>query len=268
MNRVADENAVVEGMVSPGSRANAVDILCVGCQKSATSWAAHVLNLHDNVWIPKQFALSNKEVMFWDRYYKRGLRWYKQIMTPPAGHMKSMDISPGYSRVGPGRAALCYKQSPGARLFLLLRNPIYRDWSSLLMEATLRHKFDIAGARFVDLMVFYDRANVSQFSTYDTTFSVWRKPYGGQLLVGLYDDIVADAKAFYERLCAHCGLDPNAVPNWQERIERRVFKGPDIELPAQMHEFLLKKYRPMILKLQDLIDRDLSDWLCAEPKIR
>jgi hypothetical protein len=249
-------------------RENAVDILGVGAQKSATSWAAHVLNLHPNVWIPQSVAHSGKEVMFWDRHYDKGLAWYRRIMTPPRRGLLSMDVSPGYSRIGAGKVGQCHKLAPGAKIFLLLRNPIYRDWSSLLMEATLRHKFDVVSASFIDLMVFYDKTNVGQFSTYDRTYSLWHQAYGNQLFVGLYDDIVADPKAFYVKLCHHCGLDPDAVNNWQERIMKRVFKGPDIELPPQMHEFLLKKYGPMIAKLQELLGRDLSDWTSASPKVK
>jgi Sulfotransferase family len=164
--------------------------------------------------------------------------------------------------------AQCHQLSPNARVFLLLRNPIYRDWSSLLMEATMRHNFDAANASFIDLMVFYDRTKVSQYSNYAQTYSLWHQKYGSQLLVGLYDDIVSDPHSFYQKLCNHCGLDPDAFPDWRNKVLRRVFKGPGIALPPQMHEFLHKKYRPMIEKLQILIEADLSDWLSDAPKVQ
>lgn len=249
-------------------RENAVDILGIGAQKSATSWAAHVLNLHANIWIPQKIALSGKEVMFWDRHYTRGLHWYARIMTPPDHSMLSMDVSPGYSRIGPRKVAQCRNQSPTCRVFFLMRNPIYRDWSSLLMEATLRKKFDVANASFVDLMVYYDHTNVAQFTTYTKTIQLWREHFGDQLFIGLYDDISNDPHGFYQRLCAHCGVNPDNVPDWRTRIQKRIFKGPDIPLPPQMHEFLRKKYAPMIRELEPMIDRDLSDWLSDDPKVK
>ena len=148
---------------------------------------------------------------------------------------------------------------------MLLRNPIYRDWSSLLMEANLRLKVDLSNVSFVDLMVYYDRTNVAQFSTYATAVKLWKHRYGDQFFVGFYDDIARDPQEFYVTLCAHCGLDPEAVKNWRDRVKKVVFKGPDLALPAQMQEFLSKKYEPMIRELEQLLSRDLSDWLSPDP---
>lgn len=247
---------------------NAVDILGIGAQKSATSWAAHVLNLHSNVWIPQKHAHSGKEVMFWDRHYDKGEHWYARIMTPPDPTMKSMDVSPGYSRIGGKKIARCRNLAPGARIFLLLRNPIYRDWSSLVMEANLRLKVDLESMDTVELFFNYDRTNVAQFCTYASTIENWRRYFGDQLLVGVYDDLAADAHAFYQRLCQHCGLDPDAVPGWGSKIEKRIFEGPTVPLPEDMHRFLRMKYEPMIRRLETLIDRDLSDWLSDTPRVQ
>jgi Sulfotransferase family len=249
-------------------RKNAVDILGIGAQKSATSWAHHVLNLQPDVWVPQKIAHSGKEVNFWDRHYARGLQWYARIMTPPAESMKSMDVSPSYARIGAGKIEQCRRQSPTARIFYLLRNPIYRDWSSLLMEATMRNKFDFTEASFVDMMVYYDKENVARFTTYANTIKNWRQHFGDQLFVGLYDDVVSDPYSFYESLCGHCGLDPNNVEDWRQKVSKRIFAGPGTALPAQLHEFLLKKYRPMVLELEQMIERDLSGWLTEDPKIK
>jgi hypothetical protein len=251
-------------------RENVVDILCVGAQKSATSWAAHVLNLHPKTWIPKENAFSGKEVMFWDAHFKRGLDWYSRIMTPPNETLKSMDISPGYSRIGAGKVAQCHQLSPTAAVFFLMRNPIYRDWSSMMMEAGRRKLTpeQIKSMDFIDLMVLYDSTNVRQFTTYDHTVSLWQDAYKDRFMVGVYDDISNDPHAFYQKLCAHCGLNAEETPNWRTKIERRVFKGPDIELAPQMHDFLRRKYRPMIEKLTTMLDRDLSDWLTDNPQTK
>lgn len=249
-------------------RRNAVDILGVGAQKSATSWAAYALNLHENVWIPKDKAHSGKEVMFWDKHYERGLDWYKQTMTPPNPRMKSMDVSPGYTLVNAERIAECRKQSPGARVFLLLRNPIYRDWSSLLMEASLRHNFDVKGAGTDDILEFYERLDIGRYSTYLKTLLDWRAAYGEKLFVGLYDDIVDDPESFYVQLCRHCRVDPDSAKDWRRRVTTKIFKGPDIALPAEVHAFLRDKYAEMVMALQDELRRDLSDWLSGSPRIR
>jgi Sulfotransferase family len=257
----------VETAPQPGDRRNAVDILGIGAQKSATSWASHVLNLHPNVWFPREHALSGKEVSFFDGpKWRHGLDWYRRIMTPPDPAFRAADVSPGYSRVGEGRVRACFQVAPDARVFYIMRNPIHRDWSGLQMQAK-RRDFDVTTASFVDLMVFYDAENIAQFSTYVGTLQRWRKYYRDQLLVGLYDDVVGDPQRFYRALCAHVGLEPEAVPDWQRRITAKIFQGPGHPLPAPMFEFLSRKYRRMIEELGPLVGRDLGHWLepQAEP---
>jgi hypothetical protein len=250
----------VETASRPGNRPNAVDILGIGAQKSATSWAAHVLNLHPNVWFPREHALSGKEVSFFDGpKWRNGLDWYRRIMTPPDPGFRAADVSPGYSRVGEGRVRACHQIAPGARVFFVMRNPIHRDWSGLQMQAK-RRGFDLGGASFVDLMVFYDAERISQFSTYVETIRRWRKHYP-DLLLGLYDDVAADPHGFYRALCAHVGLEPEAVPDWRQRVTAKVFQGPGNDLPEPMFEFLSRKYRRLIEELGPEIGRDLGHWL-------
>lgn len=245
---------------SVAQRDNAVDILGVGVQKSATSWAAHVLNLHPLIWFPTEYALGGKEVRFFDtKNWQNGLDWYRTIMTPPDPRMRSTDVSPGYSRAQRDRVRVCHRIAPSARVFLLLRDPVYRDWSSIVMEAQ-RAGFDIAHASFIDLMVFYDAKRVDQFTTYVRTVNLWREFYGDQLLIMFYDDVKSDPEGACSRLYQHVGLEVETVPNWRAEARAEVFKGPGTPLRADMGTFLAKKYRPMVDRLENLVDRDLSEW--------
>lgn len=245
------------------TRNNAVDILGIGVQKSATSWAAHVLNLQPRVWFPKEHAFSGKEVSFFDGpKWRNGVSWYQQIMTPPAPTMFSADVSPGYSRIGEQRIRKCHEIAPQARVFLILRNPVQRDWSSLLMEAK-RHNFDVSSASLIDLLVFYDQKNISQFTTYDVTIRRWQKYYR-DLFIGFYDDIAADPLSFYHDLCLHIGLAPNDVDDWKSRVRRRIFQGPDVPIPPDFAEFLRKKHAPMVHRLETLLQRSFECWLLED----
>jgi hypothetical protein len=117
-------------------------------------------------------------------------------------------------------------------------------------------------------MVFYDREGVARFSTYDATVERWRNIYGDQLMVATYDDICADPHAYYQRLCAHVGLNPEDVDDWQRKIETRIFEGPGTPMPEEMFEFLSKKYTPMVERLSRQLDYDLSFWLSQRPRMR
>jgi len=245
------------------TRTNAVDILGIGVQKSATSWAAHVLNLQPRVWFPHEHAFSGKEVSFFSGpKWRKGTAWYQRIMTPPEPEMLSADVSPGYSRVGEHRVRTCHQLAPDARVFLLLRDPVHRDWSSMLMQAK-RRNFDVTRASLIDLLVFYDRENITQFTTYDTTIRRWRRYYG-DMFIGLYDDIVADPISFYQKLCRYVGLDHDDVEDWRTRVTRRIFSGPDVPLPPDFAEFLRKKHEPMVYRVEGLLQRSLQAWLIDE----
>lgn len=242
---------------------NAVDILCIGAQKAATSWAAHSLNLHPRVWFPEKYALGGKEVRFFDVHWREGRDWYRNIMTPPEWHCMTADVSPGYARISPPRIRACAEMAPTARVFYILRNPVERDWSSLLMEAR-RRDVNIANADFIDLMVLYDRWCIDQFTTYVGTIRRWRRFFGDQLWIGLYDDLVFDAVSFYRSLTDHLGLDLSEIPDWPKRIKEKVFVSPMLPPPPQMSSFLSRKYEPMVDRLESLLGRDLSSWRNAE----
>jgi hypothetical protein len=242
-------------------RRNAADIIGIGVQKAATSWAAHVLNLHPKVWFPSEVAHKGKEVRFFDtKNWQQGPAWYRQVMTPPDSTLLSADVSPGYSRIARPRVRTCLDIAPEARLFLLLRSPVFRDWSSLLMDAN-RSGFDVANASFVDLMVFYDHQNIQQFTTYARTLRIWQEFYREKLLVLFYDDLVRDPASIFTELCTHVGIDPEDVPEWRSKVKSTIFKGPEIPLREDMAEFLAKKYRPMVEQLEPMVERDLSSWL-------
>ena len=245
------------------SRTNSADILGIGAQKAATSWAAAMLNLHPDVWFPEADALEGKEVRFFDTAnWQHGVEWYQRIMTPPRPDLLATDVSPGYSRIGGDRIRACHRLSPAARVFFIVRNPIERDWSSLLMQAA-RLQFDVTAASFVDLMVFYDHRRISQFTTYEQTINRWRRFYGEQLWVGVYDDLLAAPEEFFKALCDHVGLAVDAIPDWRTRTRARVFEGPKVTIPEPMAEFLAKKYDPMVRRLGDLPGRDLTGWIAA-----
>jgi hypothetical protein len=248
-------------------RRTAADIIGIGAQKAATSWAAHLLNLHPKVWFPSEVAHKGKEVRFFDtKNWQQGVDWYRQIMTPPDSTLLSADVSPGYSRITRARVRACVEVAPDARVFLLLRSPVFRDWSSLLMEAN-RAGFDAANAPFIDLMVFYDRRNIHQFTTYVKTLKLWESFYREKLLVLFYDDVAQDPASVFSELCTHVGIDAEDLPEWRSRVNSTIFKGPEIPLRADMAEFLVKKYSPMVKRLEPMVERDLSSWLdpCPSP---
>ena len=122
-----------------------------------------------------------------------------------------------------------------------------------------------------------------------------------QMLILLYDDMVADCQAFLKRICSFLGVDENHAFDTSERenvtagiprtfllrfllhrathVRRRIQSAQRLKLPSSPLKFpkllfapkpefrpevraqLVAGFRTDILELQKILDRDLSPWL-------
>ncbi|MDH3692216.1 MAG: sulfotransferase, partial [Gammaproteobacteria bacterium] len=83
-------------------------------------------------------SLSWRHIIWYCRYFsgKRDDNWYSSLF-PYRGYQVIGDISPGYDNVSSATIARIHELMPRAKIILMLRNPIYRTWSSLRMEAAI-----------------------------------------------------------------------------------------------------------------------------------
>ena len=109
--------------------------LIVGAQRCGTTSLFHVLSQHPAVFTP---IGNKKELHFFDREYDRGLGWYQsqfpiraraRIETRGSGvEPAAFEGSPNYMfhPLVPGRI---HRHLPGARLLVLVRDPVERAYS-------------------------------------------------------------------------------------------------------------------------------------------
>ena len=107
--------------------------LILGAQKAGTTALYAYLRRHPGVTGP-----SWKEVSFFDRHWARGERWYRGNF-PPRFRARAAAVgeaSPSYlfHPLAPARAASLV---PGAKLIVLLRNPVDRAFSHYQHEVAL-----------------------------------------------------------------------------------------------------------------------------------
>lgn len=50
------------------------NFICIGAYRAGTTWFHSVLSKHPEVFVP-----SEKELMFFSKYYDRGIDWYQQF---------------------------------------------------------------------------------------------------------------------------------------------------------------------------------------------
>ncbi len=230
-------------------RENVTDILCIGAQKASTSWLHHVLNAHPRTYAfpnSRPVTSTNKEAHFWDWNRKRGIDWYRTLMTPPDPSLLSMDFTPEYSTLPDADIAECKRLSPGARVIYVLRDPLARAVSAIRMHTKWRTKGAAADAVEVllddDLLALIKRAGVVAMGSYVANYQRWSRHYDNILVLN-YEDIRTDSEGVVARVLDHCGLSQDALSpevraEFDARMEKRVWASVPYTLDREALCFL------------------------------
>ena len=231
------------------TRENCADILCIGTQKSSTSWLHHVLNAHPQTSAFPNMApvtSTNKEAHFWDWNHKRGLDWYRELMTPSDPSLLSMDFTPEYSMLSDEKIAECKSVNPTAKLVYVLRDPLARAVSALRMhmlwrvrksgETDVEIKFDD------DLLALIQHARIIDMGSYVANYQRWARHYDNILVLN-YEDIINDPESIVARLYAHVGLsidtmDTDARAEFDQRMQKRVWASVPYPIHRETAYFL------------------------------
>ncbi|HVF93163.1 MAG TPA: sulfotransferase [Sphingomonas sp.] len=261
----------------------------IGAVKGATTWIAHQLRQHPDLWLP------DAEPHYFSSRFDRGIDWYRSLFDPAPSARILGEKSADYL-AHPKAPARIAAALPEVRLVAQLRDPVERAYSDYCMlfrrgevggdlRSYLQNR-DEVGLRFLE------------GGCYARHLTRWFEHFPrGAVQVLLYDDVCAEPEAVIERVCAHIGVEPHLAPaevvsrrndsraeplplvlrralkpvrplldplrgvRWLERARgalARPIAYPPLtdELRAMLEDY----YREDIDRLEDLIDRDLSAW--------
>lgn len=209
-----------------------IDFLVLGAQKCGTSWIHHVLSQHPGVFIPpvKELHFFNKAAAL-----ARGRSWYAAQFAAAAPGQLRGECTPNYlwnqlapqerpvlgehHDLAPALAAL----RPGLRLVATLRNPVDRAVSAF--HHHINQGRIAPDARILDHLWTLGIASMGMYAGH---LRHWFAAFGREpLMVLVYEeDIAPDAAkpATAERLFAHLGVAPYAVPSlYEQRNARRSY---------------------------------------------
>lgn len=288
------------------------DFFVIGAYRSGTTSLYRSLGAHPDVFVP-----IVKEPNFYavdgnpDASVELRARSvvdrtaYEALYGGASEHERTGDLSPEYLR-NPAVAGRLHRDYPDAPLVAILRNPIDRAWSDFLMhrrdgteraesfgqaldeQDTRRAGADRMAPHYIDSGMYSEQ--IRRFLRF---FPV------EQLMIRLYDDLVADREQLLRDIFGHIGVDPSftvsgddsvnasGVPTNRvataalrvkaavsphlgrgvvervrptwDRYLRRNLVKP--ELADADRERLVQIYRDDIVALADVIDRDLTGWL-------
>lgn len=273
------------------------NFLVIGAQKAGTTALHRYLNEHPRVYMSPVketnfFALEDEEIDF------RGPR--DREVLESAGNVASVTRIEDYRRLfegvsgeaAIGEASPLYLYSPKAperiryyvpeaKLVAVLRNPVERAYSCYLMMLACGRETitDFSQALKEEERRIQDKwEHAWHYKRMGFYYPQMRRYYGtfdrDRIQVHLHDDLDADTPGVLRELFGFIGVDDTFVPNVSVRHNvSGVLKNgapsawpgqrslPEPRLAPEVRSELAAEYREDILRLQDLIERDLSGWL-------
>lgn len=227
--------------------------ICIGAQKSGTTWLYHQLSQIEQVRFP-----GGKEIHYWNaRYRHEPLSWYQALFSRDEQLVEG-DITPAYATLDIDTIRRVHRHYPAIKILFILRNPIERAWSSALM-ALKRAELEIdevSDQWFIDH--FRSRGSRAR-GDYEATLRRWRAVFGADAVRLIwYDDIRHRPRQVLQQVCAELGLES---PQSLQETEQRIFAGPGHGIRPSLLPELDRLYTDPIKSLAVYLQRDLNHWL-------
>lgn len=225
-----------------------IDFLGIGAQKSGTTWLYANLMKHNEIEFPK-----GKEIHFWDNRDKLSnddLSDYLSLFSA-SDSIKRGEITPAYAIIKPEVIEEIYAINNALRVFIILRNPIERAWSSALMALKRAEmEFDEASDQW-----FLDHFNSSgslRRGNYTACLKNWVDIFGTeQVLIEWFDNIQKEPIEVLKRCSMHIGVEPSFYDTIPEgNLRGRVFEGTGYPLRQVLLTELRRIYYPQIKQLE------------------
>lgn len=222
------------------------DAFLMGVSKAASTWIYRCLGEHPRVFVPRSDSLR-----FFDLHYDQGIEAYERHFDAAAPGQIRVDPSPTYLR-SPVAAERIARHYPDARFVVSLRNPIDRAFSQYWHEkkqGRLDYGFDDA---IEHLLLFPWLVEHGFYATH--LEALWRHFPREQVMVVLYDDLVAEPRRFLDGVLAALGLPPGFEPSM---LGRRVNEAGAVQTSTLRAMKSLRK-KPWMAPLRRAVKRVLG----------
>jgi hypothetical protein len=204
-------------------------LLCIGAQKSATSWLYANLARHPDAFVPPDV----KEVHYFDFLFHEPLAAYARVFAAGRDRCRC-DVTPNYGRLRPARIRFVRRVMPDARLVFLMRHPVERAWSQAVMDLATRTGRSIEDVSCDEWLAHFRARSNLRNGHYTAMLDAWLRHFPAeQLFVGFYDDVGARPRDLLAKIYRHAGLDPEAEGAYAAANER-VAAGPGAPLPPNL----------------------------------
>ncbi len=272
--------------------------VCIGAQKSGTTWLARMLQSH-----PEIFITPVKEIHYFDhvagitehlsskkrrsRYRKYHQRmwtqwtrfgehrqqwaWYRDYMASPIddawyarlfAHRGTArfagEVTPEYAILGPKGLAHIRRLAPDARVLFIMRNPVERMWSQVLHQCRARG-LDANRQPLEAIVKMLEETRFKELGDYTATLDNMGAVFRrAQTLSLFYEDMHADRLVALEQVCRFIGIGFEA--SYFGELGKRFNRSQDAALPEAVRAHLRTLYRDQAEGVRRRIGRVPSSW--------
>jgi hypothetical protein len=174
------------------------NFLYIGPDKAGSSWLHEVLITH-----PQILLTEAKDLYFFDRYYDRGLDWYRaQFRKAGPQHRVVGEVCQDYL-FHPDAARRIHEDLGAVRLMVTLREPAARAYSSYLYM--LKHGEEVGTFR----QALEARPELLEHGRYGRALARYLEFFPREALhIALFDDLQADPQAFVDAVLEWLAVSP------------------------------------------------------------
>lgn len=295
------------------------DFFIVGAPKCGTTWLHAGLSRHPDVLMAEKEETNHfaTDLLRPDDPWRSREAWLALFGAARAERrVGEASVFHLFSREA---AANLYAFDPGARILVLLRNPV--DWVASyhsqmvwngdedlldLRQALLAEPARARGERVPERLRFPERLLYGRVARFAEQLERYFERFGReQVRVILHDDLARDPAQVYRETLVFLGVDPDFRPalervnpnrvvrsaglgewlrrppawlarplveffprSWRTALRRGVRRlnsrvAPRAPLSPELRRELEERFRPEVLRLRELLGRDLSGWLGA-----
>jgi len=220
--------------------------LGIGPYKTATTWMHTYLEKHPDILLPVK-----KEINYFSFNYDNGWDWYLSHYHNQPQDIKCVgDISPSYFShdQAPQRIA---KMLPGAKLIIILRNPVDRAYSHYCMDLRLGKASDDIESeifQFIEDGLYFK--HISRYLSFIPR---------SRLCVVLFDDLKKNPATFLKNLYESLGVDSGFHP---PSLQSRVYAKKTLPKFTSTYQKSYRTFRDaQRQKSNPIIPVKLKEWI-------
>lgn len=233
------------------------DFICIGAQKSATTWLHHQLSKHPRICMP-----AEKEIHYFDWFFYRSLAWYEKKFQNCGSKIRG-EVTPGYSVIETGRVKFMRRIMPKVKIILILRDPAERAWSSARFHFAKELQRPLTGVTNEEFIRHFNKSWVQKRGDYAAILSRWKKVIPSEnILVILHEELTRNPRHVMDVVHRFLGVEENS----ENITETRYNVSAEMKMPDEIREHLRNYYRSMVFDLQQHHQINTSLWRNYNPE--